>query len=162
MLRQPNVFKALLGLFIIVILSNPITIAANQVNDKTVFQYLDVAKGGKIEDLTNIDFSEEKPNAYLSIAKFYLSDAQDLVFDSLSNEFVVSESVIRDVVLNNKQPPNLNTANVRERYRQASKDLKKIQEQKITTYAREVFMNNETSDSPFDLIQDLTDLEKHD
>lgn len=160
MLRQPNVFKALLGLFIIVILSNPVTIAANQVNDKAVFQYLDAAKNSDIEDLTNIDFSEDIPNAYLSIAKFYLSDAQDLVFDSLSNEFVVSESVIRDVVLNNKQPKNLNAVNVRERYRQASKDLKKIQEQKITTYAREVFMNNETSDSPFDLIQDLTDLEK--
>jgi len=159
MLRPLNVFKVLLGLFVILIQSNLTLFASNQITDKGVYLYL-TAANNDIKDLTKIDFSESKPDSYLSISKFYLSDAQDLVFESLSNEFVVSEKVIRDVVRNNLQYENLNNSNVRARYEQASKDIKKIQKQKITTFAREVFMNNETSDSPFDLIKDLEKLEK--
>ena len=159
MLRQPNVHKALLGLLLGLLITSPYSLASNQISDQSVFEYINQSKGSQIKDLTRIDFSDEQPNPYLSISKFYLKDAPNLVFEALSNEFVVAQDTIRDVVIRNKRPDKLNVTNVINRFKQASNDVRSIQNQKITTFAREVFMNNELDDSPFDLIADLSKLE---
>jgi len=154
-----SVPSILFGLLII-FFTNQIANANNQITDQLIFDYINKAQESRIKDVTQVNLASQNPNVYLSISKFFMSDAERLVYQMLSDEFTISESDVVAVVKSNKQIPNLNNDNVRARYEQASKDLKTVQKNKIDTFAKEAFMNNSTEDSFFDLIIDLNDLEQ--
>lgn len=154
-----SVPSILFGLLII-FFTNQIANANNQITDQLIFDYINKAQESRIKDVTQVNLASQNPNVYLSISKFFMSDAERLVYQMLSDEFTISESDVVAVVKSNRQIPNLNNDNVRARYEQASKDLKTVQKNKIDTFAKEAFMNNSTEDSFFDLIVDLNVLEQ--
>ena len=151
---------SLLTLSLVFIVAQISLAATNQ----SIFEYMNLGTDDNLENfsLDDIEFDSNTPNAYLAISKFYLKDGEDLALSNISYDFAVSKSDAKAVILNNGVLPDTDQAfseRMRVRYKAILADIYQIQKQKVTVFAREVFMNNSDSDSPYDLLLDLTEIE---
>ena len=114
-------------------------------------------------EMDDIDFESSTPNIYATILNYLTKQKQELVYDKLRMEFNITPEQTKNLIQNDKLPEGykaFDTDTVISRYNQLITSVELLQKQKLEIFSKELFANNNTSDSPFDLIDDLTRIEQ--
>ena len=164
--RSANKFGLILSIFCIFMI-NMSTVSANQLNSQAqMLKFIEKASGDEIEDykLKNIDFDSDQPNFYLATVNFLINQKQELVEDQMLREFFLNSSEVRKLFnASPKLPERYNAFDlklIKERYDNILSSIDFLQQQRLATFSKEVFANNDTNDSHFDLIEDLNNIER--
>jgi len=162
LLSVSNLAPIIVGIFIFLgpwtgFLANSISI------EQTVALLIEKATGEDLDDydLDDIEFTEDKSNVYLTVLNYLSVQKQEVINQKMAREFNIDPQEIQDLVELAKLPPKykFEPAYARARYDQIAAASETLQKQKLEIFAREIFANNDTDDSPFDLIQDLDRIE---
>jgi len=164
-LRQ-NVNKALgliCGTFLL--LGFSISAFASIGQQQAMLQNFEKAINKKIHkfELDDIDFDSSAPNIYATILNYLSKQKQELVYDKLRMEFQITPEQTQNLIQNDKLPKDykgFDKETIISRYNQLITSVEVLQKQKLEIFTKELFANNNTSDSPFDLIDDLTRIEQ--
>lgn len=162
LLSVSNLAPIIVGMFIFL---GPVTgFLANSISiEQTVALLIEKATGEDLDDydLDDIEFTEDKSNVYLTVLNYLSVQKQEVINQKMSREFNINPQEIQDLVELGQLPPKykFDPAYARARYDQIAAAADTLQKQKLEIFAREIFANNDTDDSPFDLIQDLDRIE---
>jgi hypothetical protein len=130
--------------------------AISQQNNKSIYEY------GQLDD---INLSSANPDMYMHILSMQLGQKDEIIYEQLAQDIGVSTSDIRANFTSGKaldsKPAFASVLKKRldKRFPEVSANVDMLLKQKLEIFATELFVNDNTDDSGFDLITDLRIIE---